>query len=199
MENSKLFGPNHRDLQNQFDTVRMADRIEERLVHDHITPGDKQFIERLSMFFLASVDSAGQPSCSYKGGAPGFVRVLDPKTLVFPNYDGNGMYLSMGNTRDNPAIGMLFIDFENRNRMRLHGTAHIESAESISPPYHEAQFVVRVTVTQVFPNCPRYIHRMELKEPSPFVPQPQTVTPIPGWKRSDWARDVLPQDDPAGD
>ena len=199
MESSKLFGENHRALQRQFDTVRMADRIEERLVHDHITPDDQRFIERMNMFFLASVDSSGQPSCSYKGGAVGFVRVLDPKNLVFPNYDGNGMYLSMGNTRDNPAIGMLFIDFENRNRMRLHGTARIDKPESVAPPYHEAQFVVRVSVTQVFPNCPRYIHRMQQTEASPFVPQPEVTTPVPGWKRSDWARDVLPKDDPAGE
>ncbi len=197
MENSKLFGENHRDLQRKFDSVRMADRIEERLVHDHITPDDQRFIERMNMFFLASVDSGGQPSCSYKGGAPGFVRVLDGRTLVFPNYDGNGMFLSMGNTRDNPAIGMLFIDFENPSRLRLHGMARIDRPDSVDPPYLEAQFVVRVAVTQVFPNCPRYIHRQKQAEVSPFVPQPHVETPVPGWKRSVWASDVLPKDDPA--
>lgn len=194
---SKLFGENHRALQREFDTERLADRIEERLVHDHITPDDKEFIERLAMFFLATVDKTGQPSCSYKGGDPGFVRVFDPQTLVFPNYDGNGMYLSMGNACDNPAIGMLFIDFENRRRLRVNGTARIEAANAITPVYPEAQFVVKVTVRQVFPNCPRYIHKMQMLEPSPFVPHETMPTPTPNWKRSDWACDVLAKNDPA--
>ena len=113
---SKLYGESHRKLQREFDTERLADRIEERLFHEHITPDDQAFIERMDMFFLAPADREGRPNCSYKGGDPGFVRVLEAKTLAFPNYDGNGMYLSCGNTLENPAVGMLFIDFENRNR-----------------------------------------------------------------------------------
>jgi predicted pyridoxine 5'-phosphate oxidase superfamily flavin-nucleotide-binding protein len=122
---SKLYGESHRKLQREFDTERLADRIEERLFHEHITPDDRAFIERMDMFFLATADKEGRPNCSYKGGDPGFIRVLDPKTLAFPNYDGNGMYLSCGNTLENPAVGLLFIDFENRKRFRLNGTASI--------------------------------------------------------------------------
>ena len=194
---SKLFGESHRKLQREFDTERLADRIEERLFHEHITPDDRAFIERLDMFFLATADKAGRPNCSYKGGDPGFVRVLDPQTLVFPNYDGNGMYLSMGNTLENPDVGMLFIDFENRKRMRLNGTARIEPANSVEPSYPEAQFVVKVKVRQVFPNCPRYIHKMQLVERSSFVPHAAIATPVPGWKRAEWTCDVLPEGDPA--
>ena len=194
---SKLYGESHRKLQREFDTERLADRIEERLFHEHITPDDKAFIERLDMFFLATADAEGRPNCSYKGGDPGFVRVLDPQTLVFPNYDGNGMYLSMGNTLANPEIGMLFIDFEKQKRMRLNGTARIEPASSVDPAYPEAQFVVKVKVRQVFPNCPRYIHKMQLVERSNFVPHAAVKTPVPGWKRTDWACDVLPEGDPA--
>jgi uncharacterized protein len=194
---SELYGDNHRALQREFDTDRLADRIEERLVHDRINADDKAFIESLDMFFLASVDAKGQPSCSYKGGAPGFVRVLHPKTLMFPIYDGNGMFLSMGNACDNPAIGMLFIDFENRRRLRLFGLAQVAAARAADPPYAEAQFVVKVAVTQVFPNCPRYIHKMMRVESSPFVPQASAATPVPGWKRMEWACDVLAKNDPA--
>ncbi len=194
---SKLYGGSHRKLQQEFDTERLADRIEERLVHDRLTAEDRAFIERLDMFFLATADKAGRPNCSYKGGDPGFVRVIDSETLVFPNYDGNGMYLSMGNTLENPDVGLLFIDFENRRRMRINGTARIEPAQSVSPPYPEAQFVVRVSIREVFPNCPRYIHKMQLLERSVFVPKPAVATPIPGWKRADWACDVLPAGDPA--
>jgi predicted pyridoxine 5'-phosphate oxidase superfamily flavin-nucleotide-binding protein len=194
---SKLFGDSHRQLQREFDTERLADRIEERLYREQITPDDRAFIERLNMFFLATADRVGRPNCSYKGGDPGFVRVIDEQNLVFPNYDGNGMYISMGNTLENPHVGLLFIDFENGKRLRLNGTARIEPANSIEPNYPEAQFVVRVHVRQVFPNCPRYIHKMQLVERSQFVPRAAVATPVPGWKRMEWASDVLPTGDPA--
>ncbi len=190
---SELYGESHRRLQHAFDTQRLADRIEERLVHAQITPEDQAFITRLDMFFLATADGQGRSNCSYKGGDPGFVRVVDPHTLVFPNYDGNGMYLSMGNTLENPEVGLLFIDFENRKRLRLNGTARIEPADSVEPPYVEAQFVVKVKVREVFPNCPRYIHRMQKVEASPFVPRAAVETPVPGWKTAEWSRDVLPK------
>jgi predicted pyridoxine 5'-phosphate oxidase superfamily flavin-nucleotide-binding protein len=194
---SKLYGESQRSLQRQFDTERLADRIEERLFREWITSEDRDFIDRMDMFFLATADSAGRPNCSYKGGDPGFVRVLDERTLVFPNYDGNGMYISMGNATENSHVGLLFIDFANQKRLRVNGTAQITPAESVDPPYPEAQFVVRVAVRQVFPNCPRYIHKLQLVERSKFVPRAAAVTPVPAWKRMEWARDALPQGDPA--
>ena len=194
---SKMFGDSHRQLQRQFDTERLADRIEERLVHDFINSDDAAFIGRMDMFFLATADAAGYPNCSYKGGDPGFVRLLDERTLAFPNYDGNGMYLSMGNALQNPHVGMLFIDFQHRRRMRVNGRARIVAAGDITPGWPEAQFAVKVEVLQVFPNCPRYIHRMQVIEPSAFVPRAAAVTPVPDWKRSEWACDVLPAGDPA--
>ena len=194
---SKLFGDSHRKLQRAFDTERLADRIEERLCRDHIAADDRAFIERLDMFFLATADAAGRPNCSYKGGDPGFVRVLDERTLVFPNFDGNGMFLSMGNASENAHVGMLFIDFENQKRLRVNGAAQILAADSLEPRYLEALFLVKVAVREVFPNCPRYIHKLQLVERSRFVPRPAAPTPVPGWKRMDWACDVLPAGDPA--
>ena len=194
---STLFGDSQRQLQRQFDTERLADRIEERLCRKGVTVDDRAFIERMDMFFLATADGAGRPNCSYKGGDPGFVRVLDEHTLVFPNYDGNGMYISMGNVMENDHVGLLFIDFENQKRLRVNGVARIEPSESLELPYPEAQFVVKVTVQQVFPNCPRYIHKLQLVERSKFVPRPALPTPVPGWKRMEWASDVLPAGDPA--
>ena len=196
---SKLFRPSHRALQQQFDTTRLADRIEARLFREALTEDDRAFIERLDMFFLATADADGFPNCSYKGGDPGFVRALYAKTLVFPNFDGNGMYLSLGNARENPAVGLLFVDFENQKRLRVNGNASFAPADSVDPPYPEAQFVVRIAVRQVFPNCPRYIHKMQRVEPSKFVPRPGARTPVPAWKRMDWACDVLPAGDPALD
>jgi uncharacterized protein len=196
---SRLYQEPHRELQRQFDTVRLADRLEQVKYRTHITPEDREFIERRDMFFLATADAQGRPNCSYKGGDPGFVRVLDETTLVFPSYDGNGMYLSLGNTRMNPHVGMLFIDFESPRRLRLNGTATLAPVDSVEPQYPGAQFVVRVKVREVFPNCPRYIHKYQLVERSQFVPRAGVPTPVPAWKRSDWAKDALPEGDPARD
>ena len=194
---SALFDEHHRELQRRFDTERLADRIEQRLCHDRLTDDDRAFIDRLDMFFLATVNAAGQPSCSYKGGDAGFVRCLDAGTIVFPNYDGNGMYLSMGNVAAAAQVGMLFIDFAKPQRLRVHGAARLVAADSVSPPYAGAQFLVSVAVQQVFPNCPRYIHTMQETAHSEFVPRMNTAAPVPKWKRMDWAVDVLPADDPA--
>jgi uncharacterized protein len=189
-----------RSLQDRFDTRRLADRLDERfLSRPVIDAEDRAFIERMDMFFLATADADGRPQCSYKGGDPGFVRVLDERTVAFPNYDGNGMYLSMGNLLLNPHVGMLFIDFLSGrpSRLRLNGIASIDEHDPLLEHYPGPQFVVRVKATQVFPNCPRYIHRMALVERSRFVPRARRDAPIPDWKRSDWACDVLPESDPA--
>jgi predicted pyridoxine 5'-phosphate oxidase superfamily flavin-nucleotide-binding protein len=192
-----LYRDSHRRLQHRFDTARLADRIEQRLLRTQLTEEDRAFIAARDMFFLATADAEGHPNCSYKGGDPGFVRAPDPATLLFPCYDGNGMYLSMGNVTENPHVGLLFIDFEQRKRLRVNGSARIEDAGTIDPPYPEAQFVVRLAVREVFPNCPRYIHRQQAVERSAFVPREGMPTPVPGWKRMDWAADVLPSGDPA--
>jgi len=194
---SALYEDSHRQLQEQFDTQRLADRIEQRLFRAELTEEDRAFIERLDLFFLATVNSRGEPSCSYKGGDPGFVRVLDSRTLAFPCYDGNGMFLSMGNVAANGHVGMLFIDLTSPKRLRVNGTARIVPAESVAPQFAQAQFVVVVAIREVFPNCPRYIHKHTLVERSPFVPREGTVPPVPKWKQMDWARDVLPHNDPA--
>ena len=192
-----LYHDGNRRLQDRFDSRRLADRLEEVKVRDHIDDGDRAFIESLDMFFLATADEQGRPNCSYKGGDPGFVRVLDPHTLAFPGYDGNGMFLSLGNALVNPEVGLLFICFERRRRLRLNGTASVSLDDPLLPTWPEAKQVVRVRAREVFPNCPRYIHRYELVERSRFVPRPQQETPVPDWKRTDWASDVLPAGDPA--
>lgn len=193
------FHEGSRSLQDTFDTRALADRIDDLLVSDTIGAGDRAFIEARDMFFLATADAEGRPTCSYKGGEPGFVRVLDAHTLAFPHYDGNGMFLSTGNVLVHPDVGMLFIDFEHGHRMRLEGTATIDLDDPLRPEWPEAQFVVRVRARAVYPNCPRYIHRYELVQRSRFVPRAECLTPVPEWKRSDWAADALPTDDPARD
>jgi hypothetical protein len=196
---SDIYAEGHRTLQEQFDTRRLADRLDDAIVKDHIDASDRAFIERMDMFFLATVDKNGHVNCSYKGGQPGFVRVIDAHTIAFPNFDGNGMYLSMGNVLETNQVGLLFIDFENQWRMRLNGTATIDSRDPLMAEYPEAQFIVRVRAREVFPNCPRYIHKMKLVERSRFVPKVACETPVPAWKKGDWVADALPERDPARD
>jgi predicted pyridoxine 5'-phosphate oxidase superfamily flavin-nucleotide-binding protein len=186
-----------REIQDRLDTRRIADRINQLLVHDVVDPGARAFIESRDMMFVSTVDPSGQPTCSYKGGHPGFVRVLDEHTLAFPSYDGNGMFLTLGNLAATAKVGLLFIDFERPDRLRVHGEACVSSDDPLLPTWPGAQLVVRVRVTEVFPNCPRYIHRMELVERSHFVPQADRTPPVPDWKRADWANDALPDGDPA--
>src|SRR5437763_10112069 len=149
-----------RRLQDRFDTRRLADKLDERFVQRRVIEADdRAFIEARDMFFLATADAEGRPQCSYKGGDPGFVKVLDEQTLAFPNYDGNGMYLSMGNVLVNPHVGLLFIDFTGNppRRLRLNGIASLDEHDALLGEWDDAQFVVRVRATEVFPNCPRYI------------------------------------------
>jgi hypothetical protein len=189
-----MYHPESRELQDRFDSRRIADRLEEVTVHEEFTPEDRAFIERCSMFFLATADSEGWPDCSYKGGLPGFVRVLDSKTLAFPSYDGNGMFRSLGNVLANDRVGLLFLDFERPRRIRVQGRASLHEDDDLLEAFEGAQLIVRVQATRIFPNCPRYIHRMEMVEHSVYAPRPGHVPPVPDWKRMEVFRDALPRE-----
>ena len=183
-----------RQLQDRFDSRRLADRLDERLGRSAFTAEDRAFIETRSMFFLASADAQGHPDCSYKGGDPGFVRITADNELAFPSYDGNGMFRSLGNVLANPAVGLLFIDFESPKRLRVNGQARIDDDDELLASFVGAQIVVRVRAERIFPNCPRYIHRMQRLETSPYVPVAGCQPPEAAWKRFDLFRDVLPRD-----
>jgi hypothetical protein len=187
-----------RALQDRFDTRRLADRLAES-TRDVISPEHKAFIERRDMFFLATASRDGWPECSYKGGQPGFVRVLDERTLAFPIYEGNGMYLSGGNVAANPLVGLLFVDFERGTRLRLSGQAILDASDPLLVSYPGAQMVMRVQVREVFANCRRYVHQYRLVERSPFVPDARGQAPVPDWKRDPWFDGTLPADDRALD
>ena len=184
-----------RELQDRFDTRALADRLAERLSRAAFTPEDKAFIETRPMFFLATADGQGQPDCSYKGGLPGFVRVTGPSELAFPSYDGNGMFRSLGNVRLNPRVGMLFLDFEQPRRLRVLGSASFSEDDPLLADCAGAQLIVRVQAEQIFPNCPRYIHRMKLAELSVYAPRPDHVPPVPAWKLMPAFQEVLPRRD----
>jgi predicted pyridoxine 5'-phosphate oxidase superfamily flavin-nucleotide-binding protein len=184
-----------RRLQDRRETRRLADRLEQVTVRQAFTDDDRAFIERCSMVFVATADARGQPDCSYKGGMPGFVRVLDDRTLCVPDYDGNGMYRTWGNLLVNPRVGLLFVDFERPNRLRVNGTGQIGHDDPLLEDCPGAVFIVRVTAERIFPNCPRYIHRMRLVEHSVYAPRPDHAPPVPAWKMSAEFRDSLPARD----
>ncbi len=176
------FHAGEREVQERFDSQRLANRVAEITHRDVITEADRDYIESRDMFFLATGDADGNMDCSYKGGQPGFIRVLDEHTLAFPIYDGNGKFQSSGNIRVHGKVGMLFIDWDGQSRMRLNGSASIDFEDPMLAEFPEAQFVVRVQAEQVFPNCPRYIHKMELVERSANVPRAGCETPDAEWK-----------------
>ena len=184
----------NRQLQDRFDTRRLADHLTGR-VTETIGESQKEFIEKADMFFLATCDHRGLPTCSYKGGDPGFVRVLDEKWLAFPNYDGNGKFQSMGNLLKNPNVGMLFVDFEGQQRLRLQGIATILDDDELLSQYPEAQFMIRVQATEVYTNCPRYVHKYQLVERSVFVPRQGLDTPVPEYKKREDLQEFLPARD----
>lgn len=188
-----MYHDGSRHLQDRFDSRRIADRLVEVLHRTAFTDEDRGFIESRTMFFLATADRGGRPDCSYKGGHPGFVRVVSDDTLAFPSYDGNGMFKSLGNLQVNPSVGMLFIDFETPKRLRVNGTATIVYDDPLCESFEGAQLVVRVQAEHIFPNCPRYIHRMALQEISVYAPAPGVNAPVPAWKQMDAFRDYLPR------
>lgn len=187
-----------RSLQDRFDSRRLADRLDV-VTTDQIGDAYRVFIESRDMFFLATADEHGAPQCSYKGGDPGFVRVVDEHTIAFPLYDGNGMFLSAGNIEVNPQVGLLFVDLEGGTRLRFNGIASIDDDDPLLGSYPGAQLVVRVKGEAIFPNCRRYVHHYGLVERSPFVPSGSDDPPVPDWKLSPWFDGALPEDDPALD
>ena len=197
MTSSNAYHEGNRLLQDRFDTRRIADRLEERNSRDVFNDADRAFITSRDMFFLATADEHGVPQCSYKGGDPGFVTVVDETTLAFPDYNGNGTFLSLGNVLRNAHVGLLFIDFTKPNRLRVNGIASMTDADPLLERSPGAQLIVRVKVQQVRSNCPRYVHRMEPVERSPYVPRPDRDVPIPDWKRRPAYNDALPLHDPA--
>ena len=189
---SSFYSDNHRQLQDRFDSRALADTLEFATVKPLIDDAAKTFIEERAFFFLSTVNDSGHPTVSHKGGAPGFVRVLDPTTLVFPSYDGNGMFLSTGNIAGDGRIGLLFIDFNTPHRVRAHANAAIVHDGPLLDSYPGADLVVEATITETFINCPRYITKQASNIPAPHVPDVNGDAPLAEWKKVDLLQDVLP-------
>jgi len=192
MPASVMYHDGNRQLQDRFDSRRISDRLEEKLTRREFTPDDKLFIEGLPYFFLATADAEGRPDCSFKGGEPGFVRVTGPSEIAFPDYDGNGMFKSLGNIVANSNVGLLFIAMHGKQRrLRVNGQASVSDSDPLLSETVGAQLIVRVTARAIFPNCPRYIPTMQSIEPSVYAPRAGQDPPEPAWKGFDAFKDYI--------
>jgi predicted pyridoxine 5'-phosphate oxidase superfamily flavin-nucleotide-binding protein len=188
-----MYNQGSRELQDRFASRALADRLDEKLRRERFNDADAAFVGESPFFFLATADADGRPDCSFKGGLPGFAQVAAPDLLIFPDYDGNGMFRSLGNILVNPHVGLLFLRIgEKPGRLRINGTAEVVFDDARLAEFAGAQALVRVTPTDIFPNCPRYIPRLELVEPSIYAPRPATPPVEPAWKGFDAFKDVVP-------
>ena len=192
---SSVYGKTHRNLQDQFDSRKLADRLNDSIVKKEFDTDAKKFIESRDMFFLSTINHNNMPTVSYKGGNPGFVKVINSKTLVFPSFDGNGMFMSMGNIKVNKNVGLLFIAFDKPHRLRVHGKASISKDKNLLKDFKEAELVVKIKLENYWQNCPRYIHKYVKIDESKYVPKKNVQTPLAGWKKTDLVQDVLPEKD----
>ena len=146
------------------DPARLA-----RLLLDHIPAEYHARIEAAPFFFLATSNACGQCDCSFKGGGPGLVRLLDARSLAFPDFTGNDLFMSLGNILENPHVGLLFIDFADGARLRVNGRASIHDDGPAHALFPQAPRVVVVAIEEVTPNCPAFVPRLHFtantKEP----------------------------------
>lgn len=196
-ESKAFYSPEQRRLQDQFESRPLADRLELAIVNDTLADHQQAFIAGRDFFFLSTVTNDGEPTVSYKGGPVGLVTVVDPQTLAFPFYDGNGMFLSAGNISATNKVGLLFIDLETPQRVRVQGAATIDPDDPLLTSYPGAVLICRVAITSAFINCGRYIHKHARVAPSPYVPDEQGNQPVASWKRIDDLQDVMTDADRA--
>jgi len=188
-----MYHSGHRELQDRFGSRALADRLADHTRRTRFNDDDVRFIESVPFFFLATADSEGHPDCSFKGGPPGFVKVVAPDQLVFPDYDGNGMFRSLGNLSVNPHVGLLFLRVgEKRGRLRVNGRAALSFDDPAMASIPGAQALVRVTAEHIFPNCPRYIPRLEIVEDSVYLPKAGCTPVEPQWKSFEPFKDAVP-------
>jgi predicted pyridoxine 5'-phosphate oxidase superfamily flavin-nucleotide-binding protein len=198
MSDDPFYHSASRELQDRFDSRRIADRLVETRLRDTFDDAQRAIVESSPIFFLATADEQGRPDCSVKGGDPGFISVIEPNVLLFPEYDGNGMYRSLGNIMVNPNVGLLFIELSGeRRKLRVNGTATLTDDPALLSTLPGARLAIRVVATEIFPNCPRYLPKMEIAERSVYNPRADYQPPEPFWKSKPDLRDFLPEKAPA--
>jgi predicted pyridoxine 5'-phosphate oxidase superfamily flavin-nucleotide-binding protein len=189
-----MYHKGNRELQAHFGSTVLANRLFDVTHRTGFSDSDRAFIESAGFFFLATADTEGRPDCSLKGGPPGFVRIVADNALVFPDYDGNGLFKSLGNILVNPYVGLLFIALDGSpRRLRVNGKAQIDLDRPAFASVQGAQALVRVEAKHIFPNCPRYIPDLQKASQSKFNPNANQSPIEPEWKSFDEFKDVVPK------
>ncbi len=191
----EFYTDSQRALQEEGKQDKLAQVVVHAIVRDELEEIHTDYITSRDYFFLSSVSSKGEPTVSYKGGDVGFVKVLSNNRLIFPNYDGNGMWFSLGNIDETAKVGMLFMDMVTPWRIRVQGTAKLSRDPELVDQFPGANMVIDVHVDSVFQNCARYIHKHARVETSPYVPDAEGKAPFPAWKRIDPLQPFLHPDD----
>ena len=190
-----FFHDGMRELQDRYEGRAVPDRLAANRMRKAFNESDREFIETSPFFFLAT-STPDSVDCSFKGGEPGFVRVIGDNQLTWPDYDGNRMYRSLGNVARNPKVGLLFIRFDGKlfdgsARLRVNGRAEIDASPEAVAGLHGAKRLVRFTADHIFTNCPRYIPRMDLREASVYIPREGYDPPGPAWKERSFVKDIF--------
>ena len=158
------FTPTVKAIQTRKGSRESYQRMEERPWRTTVTPDLATFIAAQTSFFLATATADGQPYIQHRGGPPGFLHVLDDKTLAFADFAGNRQYLTQGNLADNPKAYLFLIDYVNRQRIKIWGTAKVvendpELLAKLMPQGYKArpEQVIVFTITAWDSNCPQHI------------------------------------------
>ena len=191
----EFYTASNRKLQDEHDSRRLADAVARAIVDDELRPEQAGFIGSLDYFFLTTINEKGEPTVSYKGGPVGLAYVVNPRKIVFPNYDGNGMFLSTGNVAATSKVGLLFIDMVTPLRVRVQGEAQLTRDADHLARFPGSNMAVEVNITAVFYNCARYIHRHTRIGTSRYVPDANGRQPFPAWKRIDGLQGSLRPED----
>lgn len=173
----------HTALQEEMGTTRIAERLARTRLHGALDEADQAMIVRACMFFIATGSADGMLDCSVKCGPPGFVRVEDAWNLLIPDYDGNGMFRTLGNIRAHPTVALLFVDWEAKRKLRISGHAQVVTEPASIRDLPGAQAAVRVRVQGAFPNCPRYLPDLCLVAHSEFTEALGRHALEPTWKK----------------
>ena len=196
MADSAMYHDGSRQLQDTFATRRLADRLAEVVAHGAFTDADRAFIESRPLFFLATADGRGGRTAPTRADS----RIRPRRRCADARVSQLRRQRHVQELGEHPRqshVGLLFIDFESPRRLRVNGRAAVREDDPLLAEFVGAQLVVRVQADAIFPNCPRYIHKMQVLEESPYVPREGRTPPVPEWKRRPVFREVLAPGDPA--
>jgi len=161
MSDDKFFHPGEVAAQERWQTKSIWDESRRsRLLLDHLPEVFHERLTNAPFFFLGTSDSTGSCDCSFKGGGPGIISIIDKNRLAFPDYDGNGAFMSVGNILENPHVGMLFIDFADGARLRINGRAAVHGEGAVKKLFPDQPRVILVEIEQVIPNCAAHVPRL---------------------------------------